>query len=46
LRKCRRLLKDDHWKSERHLFVQWWYVFRLQCKILTCSFRATIMVQF
>lgn len=22
LRKCRRLLKDDHWKSERHLFVQ------------------------
>uniref|UniRef100_A0A7S2Q2P1 Uncharacterized protein n=1 Tax=Skeletonema marinoi TaxID=267567 RepID=A0A7S2Q2P1_9STRA len=22
LRKCRRLLKDDHWKTERHLFVQ------------------------
>ena len=22
LRKCRRITKDDHWKSERHLFVQ------------------------
>jgi len=22
LRKCRRLLKDDHWKTERYLFVQ------------------------
>ena len=22
LRKCKRILKDDHWKSERHLFVQ------------------------
>lgn len=21
LRKCRRLMKDDHWKSERHLFL-------------------------
>lgn len=22
LRKCKRLFKDDHWKSEKHLFVQ------------------------
>ena len=22
LRKCKRIVKDDHWKSERHLFVQ------------------------
>jgi len=43
VRKCRRLVKNDHWKSEKHLFVQWFFPIALE--FWSFMFRNTAIVQ-